>query len=77
MPANPEAKNRETACARFRRPTIDRIVQHVPIQIRITTLKPNRIFGGPSSYLGIIIPRPKARELGVLIIEATAVKILC
>src|SRR5439155_13963801 len=48
---------------------IHRIVDHIPIEIGISTTKADRILNGPPPRLGIIIPCPKADKLGVLIVE--------
>src|SRR5690554_189059 len=49
---------------------IDRVIPHIPIQIRIATPKQNRVFRGPTPDKGIIIARTKAHQSGFVVVEA-------
>ncbi len=48
-----------------------RILEHIPIQIRIPALEQDWILGGPSSSLGVVVAGAEADQAGVGIVEAT------
>ena len=49
---------------------IHRIILDVAIQIRIPAGEQDRILGGPAAGVGIIVPRPKAHQSGVAVVQA-------
>ena len=49
---------------------IDWIIQDIPIQIRVTTRKPNRILSSPPSYLGIVVPVAESYQPRVAVVQA-------
>ena len=51
---------------------IHRILQDIPIKIRIAAVKENGILGCPSSRFGVIVARPKARQLRVRVMQAAS-----
>src|SRR5919108_1344304 len=46
------------------------IIQRVAVKVGISATEQDWIFGRPPPRLCIIIPRPKARQLGVRVVEA-------
>ena len=46
----------------------DRITQAVPIQIRIPSCKPNRIFGGPPADVRVIVAKTEPHQAGLSIV---------
>lgn len=48
---------------------INRVIQHVALEIKIAPIKVDRVLRRPPPRLRIIISGPKARQLGVLIIN--------
>ena len=51
---------------------IHRILQDIPIKIRIAAVKENGILGRLSSRFGVIVARPKARQLRVRVMQAAS-----
>ena len=49
--------------------TIHRILQHIPIKIRIPSFKQNRILGHPPAAVRVIVPRPKARQPRIRVVN--------
>ena len=51
---------------------IHRILQDIPIKVRIAAVKEDGILGRPSSRFGVIVARPKARQLRVRVMQAAS-----
>ena len=49
--------------------SVDRILQHIPIQIGVPTRKPQRIRGGPASNDRIVVARPEVHQPAVRIVQ--------
>ena len=56
----------------FRINPIHRILQDIPIKIRIAAVKENGILGRPSSRFGVIVACAKARQLRVRVMQAAS-----
>ncbi len=49
---------------------IHRIISHIHIQVGLSTLKQDRVFGRPAAYLRVVVTGSEADQLGFRIIQA-------
>ena len=49
---------------------VDRIIDNIPVEVRVAALKANWILGRPSSGLRVVVSGAEANQLGLRIIEA-------
>src|SRR5690606_23243230 len=55
----------------FRVHQIHRVIQHIPVKVRVSSIKSNRVLLDPSAYSTIIIPGTKTNKSGLVVIETS------
>ena len=57
----------------FRVNPIDRVLQHISIQVGIAPIEKDGVLGGPAAGFGVVVPGAKAGQLGVRVIQPTRI----
>src|SRR5262249_16248702 len=51
---------------------VHRIVEYVPVEIRVATVELDRVLGGPPSGLRVVVSRTESHETRIAIIKSTS-----